>query len=94
MECFIYIGETSNLVNRIRAHFHCSGAKTTAKYGVDSLICYWECESRELGRELERYLKTLTRDKKFELISNPILLGSKFGVKLKGEYKFVSNAQE
>lgn len=86
-----YIGETANLIQRMRAHFYFDGCKTTAKYGVKRLICYWQCDNREQGRKFEKYLKTLSRERKIELMTNPHLLGAKFGLNLTGNYQFFSN---
>ncbi|WP_349764444.1 hypothetical protein, partial [Fusobacterium sp. SYSU M8D902] len=58
--------------------------------GVKEIICYWRCKDRKMGRKFEKYLKTLTRIKKIDLIKNPELLGIKYGVNLEyDDYEFV-----
>lgn len=85
-----YIGESQNVIKRYFSHLIGEGAKVTKGVGVKEIICYWRCEDRKKGRKFEKYLKSLTKAKKIDLIKNPELLGVKYGIKLNADdYEFV-----
>ena len=69
----LYIGVTSNLVQRIWQHKNKMVAGFTAKYGVDQLVYYEEYSDITIAISREKRLKTWIRTWKLKLIekSNP-----------------------
>lgn len=79
----IYTGMTKDLERRLKEHMtkdeKC--AKYTLNHTVEKLEIAWESETRSQASKLEYYIKTLTKQQKESLISNPnnlsILLSNK-----------------
>jgi len=82
-----YIGYTSDINRRMMEHSRGEGCKYTRARGFNNLEIYWETNERKDAMKLEYYLKTLTKTKKTELIKKPDLLGTKYGLDIKAEYK-------
>ncbi|PQV47737.1 putative endonuclease [Jejuia pallidilutea] len=72
----LYIGFTSNIKERIKAHQSGRGAFFTKKYNVFDLIYYEIYDDSKLARKRERQLKNWNKEWKWNLIktSNPDLI--------------------
>ena len=70
----LYIGVTSNLIQRIWQHKNDLVEGFTEKYGVHSLVYYELCEQMVAAIDREKQLKKWNRQWKIDLIekANPI----------------------
>lgn len=70
MDNSIYTGITKDLEKRMNEHFgkdeKC--AKYTKSHTAKKLECVWKTETRKSASKLEYHIKTLTKDKKENLI--------------------------
>ena len=69
----LYIGVTSNLIQRIWQHKNDLAEGFTEKYGVHSLVYYELCDQMVTALEREKQLKKWNRQWKIDLIekANP-----------------------
>ncbi|MBE7052391.1 MAG: GIY-YIG nuclease family protein [Ruminococcaceae bacterium] len=80
----LYTGITTDVERRFGEHKSQNrlGAKYTRSHKVESVEAIWSSQSRSTASKLEFFIKSLSRDKKIELINNPKLLIEKYGDKL------------
>ncbi|MBQ8687640.1 MAG: GIY-YIG nuclease family protein [Ruminococcus sp.] len=81
----LYIGITSDLHRRIRAH--CGkiqgGAKYTRSHPVKALEAAWQAEDKSAAAKLEYALKRLSRSQKLELLLEPEMVCERYVPQLK-----------
>lgn len=80
----LYTGITTDLNRRLSEHREKAGkgAKYTFSHEVIGFECAFKCENRQLASRLEYHIKALTKQKKEQLIKNPLLLSEFLGKKL------------
>lgn len=66
----LYIGVTSNLVQRIWQHKNHQAEGFTKKYNVTTLVYFEQAETIESAIVREKYLKKLRRAEKIKLIES------------------------
>ena len=64
----LYVGVTSDLIQRIYQHKNKFVPSFTEKYGVDKLVWFEACDSIEAAIEREKQIKKWKRDWKIRLI--------------------------
>jgi putative endonuclease len=64
----LYVGVTSNLLQRVYAHRNDFVEGFTKKYGVHMLVYFEECDEREGALRREKQIKEWKRRWKLELI--------------------------
>ncbi len=70
----LYTGITTDLERRLKEHKGKSGkgAKYTFSHEPFAFECVFETQTRQLASRLEYHIKTLSKNKKEELIKNPV----------------------
>lgn len=89
----LYTGYTTDIKRRYLEHIQKSksGAKYTLSHPPASIAALWEADSKSSAMKLEYFIKTLSKQKKELLISNPNLLSTEYKEKLNGNiYKAVN----
>ena len=64
----LYVGVTSNLLQRVWQHRHGSGSRHTSRYAVTRLVWYELTPNVRAAIEREKQIKGWRREKKIELI--------------------------
>ena len=71
VECLdgtLYTGSTNNLDRRMAEHKSGKGAKYIRMKGFKKCLGYWEHPTRKEAMKMERHLKSLSHNKKLELL--------------------------
>lgn len=67
-----YTGYTTNLEKRFQEHCSGKGSKYTRSFKPTSIAQSWEIKGhKSIAMRIERYIKSLTKAQKEELIQNP-----------------------
>ena len=92
----LYTGITTDLERRLKEHKGKSGkgAKYTFSHEPFAFECVFETQTRQLASRLEYHIKTLSKNKKEELIKNPALLLKFLGDKIECEKYTPVNLKE
>jgi putative endonuclease len=67
-----YTGYTNNLEKRFQDHLAGKGSKYTKSFKPTSIAQSWEVKgNKSIAMRIERYIKTLSKVQKEELVQNP-----------------------
>ena len=67
----LYTGYTNNLIKRFHAHLNGTASKFTRSFKPVCVAQCWPIENKSLAMRIEKYIKSLSKTDKLELINHP-----------------------